>query len=145
MSDEQGMVPAQGAEINEAQLFNHIAGIIESRKYRAAAYANSEVTMMFWEVGQYINSVILDFKRAAYGKKIFATLSRKLVEAYGNSFEEKNLYRMTQFASTFRDAAAIEVWSQALSWSHFRELIRIRSDEARAYYANDAVARHLGV
>jgi len=145
MGDEQGMVPAQGMEINEVQLFNHIAGIIESRKCRAAAYANSEVTVMYWEVGQYINSVILDFKRAAYGKKIFATLSRKLVEAYGNSFEEKNLYRMTQFASTFRDADTVEAWSQSLSWSHFRELIRVKSDEARAFYTNDAAARHLGV
>jgi hypothetical protein len=37
-------------------------------------------------------------KRAAYGKKIFSTLSRKLIEKYGKSFCEENLYRMTQFA-----------------------------------------------
>ena len=145
MDDNHSMIATQDIAINEVDLFAHIAGIIEGRQYRAAAYANSEVTLMYWEVGQYINSVILDFKRASYGKKIFATLSRKLVEAYGNSFEEKNLYRMTQFASTFRDAAAVEALAQALSWSHFRELISIKSDEARAYYASDAAARHLGV
>ena len=132
-------------QIDELVLFERISEIIESRKSRAAAYANSEITLMYWEVGQYINSIILDFKRAEYGKKIFATLSRKLVEAYGNSFEEKNLYRMTQFANTFKDITALEKWACVLSWSHFRELIRIKTDEARIYYADDAAERQLGV
>jgi len=131
--------------IDESTLFKCISEIIENRKFRAATYANSEVTLMYWEVGRYINSVILDFKRAKYGEKIFATLSRKLVESYGNSFEEKNLYRMMQFANTFTDITALHKWSYVLSWSHFRELIRIKSDEARAFYANDAVERQLGV
>jgi hypothetical protein len=51
---------------------------------------------MYWEVGRYIASVVLDGDRAGYGKKIFATLSRKLVKTYGKTFEEKNLYRMAQ-------------------------------------------------
>ena len=48
--------------IDEAALFERIASIIESRKSRAASYANSEITLMFWEVGRHINSAILDFK-----------------------------------------------------------------------------------
>ena len=32
-----------------------------------------------------------------------------------------------------------------LSWSHFRELIRIKTDEARIFYADDATDRPLGV
>jgi hypothetical protein len=34
--------------------------------------------MMYWEVGHYINSIILDGGRAAYGKKILTALSAKL-------------------------------------------------------------------
>jgi len=68
--------------INETILFQQISKIIENRKSNAAAYANREVNLMFWEIGRYINSVILDFKRAPYGKKIFSTLSRKLTEKY---------------------------------------------------------------
>jgi hypothetical protein len=67
--------------IDETVLFECVSAIIESRKSHAASYANREITLMYWEVGRYINSVVLDFKRAEYGKKIFATLSRKLVEA----------------------------------------------------------------
>ena len=41
------------------------------------AYANREVTLMFWEVGRYINAALLGKERAKYGKKIFVMLSRK--------------------------------------------------------------------
>ena len=67
--------------INETTLFGHISKIIEDRKFNAAVYANCKINLMFWEIGRYINSVILDFKRAPYGKKIFSTLSRKLIKA----------------------------------------------------------------
>jgi len=45
--------------IDEAQVFERVIDIIETRKSRAGAYANREVTLMYWEVGQYINSVVL--------------------------------------------------------------------------------------
>jgi hypothetical protein len=55
--------------VDENALFKRVAAIIENRKGRAVAYANSEGTLMFWEVGQYINLVILDFKRAGTAKR----------------------------------------------------------------------------
>ncbi|MDR1604205.1 MAG: hypothetical protein LBS10_05370 [Gracilibacteraceae bacterium] len=35
--------------MDENALFERVAAIIENRKNRAATYANSEVTLMFWE------------------------------------------------------------------------------------------------
>ena len=72
--------------INENILFEHISKIIETRKNRAGLYANREVTLMYWEVGHYIGSVLLGGERAEYGKQIFSTLSKKFVEKYGKSF-----------------------------------------------------------
>jgi len=46
---------------------------------------------------------ILQNKRAEYRKQIVATLSPQLTEKYGNSFNEKNLRRMMQFADVFED------------------------------------------
>ena len=131
--------------INETILFEHISKIIENRKSHAAAYANREVNLMFWEIGRYINTAILDFKRAPYGKKIFSTLSRKLTERYGKSFQEENLYRMTQFASVFTDAATVKNLFTVLSWSHICEIIRVKSEKARIFYAKDVASRHLGI
>ena len=64
--------------INETTLFNQISKIIEKRKNRAGMYANREVTLMYWEIGRYIGSVLLGGERAEYGKKILATLSQQL-------------------------------------------------------------------
>jgi predicted nuclease of restriction endonuclease-like (RecB) superfamily len=135
----------QSGIIDETALFERVATIIENRKSRAAAYVNSEITLMYWEVGKYIGSVLLGGERAKYGKQIFSTLSRNLIQNYGKNFERENLYRMTQFATLFPDMEIVSSFSQWLSWSHFCELIRLKSEEARIYYANDAGARRLGV
>ena len=42
------------AVIDEAALFERVSVSIENRKYRAQAAANSEGTLMFWEVGSLI-------------------------------------------------------------------------------------------
>jgi Protein of unknown function (DUF1016). len=88
--------------------FERVAAIIESRKLNAASYANREITLMYWEVGRFVNSVILDYKRADYGKKILTMLSSKLVSSYGNSFSEANLNsRMVYFSKTDSGARII--------------------------------------
>jgi len=130
--------------IDETQLFECVVEIIESRKSRAAAHINHESTLMFWEVGRYVSSAILDFKRAAYGKKILSELATKLMGRYGRNFAERNIYRMIQFAEQFPDAEILSPLATKLSWSHFIELLPIKTDEARLYYAEDAAGRNYG-
>ncbi|MCL2130475.1 MAG: DUF1016 N-terminal domain-containing protein, partial [Treponema sp.] len=77
--------------VNENNLLKHISKIIESRKNQAGAYANREVTLMYWEIGCYIGSVLLGGERAEYGKQILATLSQHLTRKYGKSFELRSL------------------------------------------------------
>jgi len=136
---------ADKLDVDETSLFARVAEIIETRKTRAGAYANREVTLMYWEIGRYINSVVLGGERAEYSKKIFSTLSRKLVERYGKSFHEENLYRMTQLAKLFSDIEILSPLATQLSWSHFCELIRLKTEDARLYYAQDAAARRISV
>ena len=76
--------------IDETSLLKHISKIIDSRKSRAGAYANSEVTLMYWEIGHYIGSVLLGGERAEYGKQILATLSQHLTRKYGSGFAQTN-------------------------------------------------------
>ena len=64
--------------VDENALFKRISEIIEYRTARAGAYANLEATLMFWEVGEHINSVVLDGGRGSYGKQIVVTLARQL-------------------------------------------------------------------
>ncbi|MCX6115036.1 MAG: PDDEXK nuclease domain-containing protein [Proteobacteria bacterium] len=142
---QKALVPIKSSAPSEAALFKQISTIIEKRRYRAGAYANREVTLMYWEIGGYVNSNILKNKRAEYGKNILTTLSSKLSGRYGSSFSERNLYRMSLFSERFSDLEILTMLSSKLSWSHFTELLRLKTDAARLYYANDASERNLGV
>ena len=126
-------------------IFSNVAQIIENRKFNAISAANSQVVLMFWEIGTYINSVILGKERAEYGKKILSTVSTKLVTNYGIPFVEANLYRMKRFAAVFSDINIIADFFPFLSWSHFCEIMRIKDEQARLYYAKDAAERQLGI
>jgi type IV secretory pathway VirJ component len=128
---------SDSAHIDESALFERVAGIIENRKSRARAYANREIVLMYWEVGRYLNSVVLDYKRGEYGKAILATLSQELQKKYGNSFEYTKITRMIKFAELFYDEEIVATLSQHLSWSHIVELLPLKTQEARLYYAND--------
>jgi len=131
--------------IDESSLFARISKIIEKRKYRAGMYANREVTLMYWEVGHHIRSTVLDGERAEYGKRVVVTLSQQLVKKYGSGFELRNLRRMVQFAELFPDLKIVSTLSTQLSWSHFIEILPLETEQARLYYANDAITRNLGI
>jgi hypothetical protein len=59
MTKKKKAIAPNNAQINENSLFTHISKIIEKRKNRAGMYANREVTLMYWEIGRYIGSVLL--------------------------------------------------------------------------------------
>ena len=128
-------------KIDESQIFERVAHIIEMRKLRAGVYANREVTLMYWEVGYYANSVVLDGSRAAYGKRIVTTLSSQLVAKYGKTFDINNLRRMMRFAERFSDFEIVATLSPQLTWSHFVDILPLKTEEARFYYANEVAQR----
>ena len=133
------------SQIDEESLFMHISEIIQKRKERARSYINQEVTLMYWEIGNYINSVLLEGERADYGKRIVSTLSKQLKEKYGKSFDYLNVRRMMQFSARFQNMEIVSPMAKQLSWSHIIELLPLKNDEAFIFYANDAAARQYGI
>ena len=89
--------------------------------------------MLFWHIGTRINKEILQNKRADYGKQIVSTLSTQLKDRYGRNFELGNLRRMMQFAEQFADLSIVATLSRQLSWSHFRELIPLKTNEVKMF------------
>jgi len=139
-----GLVTGPTIMIDETALFARVSTIIENRKSLAGAYANREVTLMYWEIGQYIGSVLLGGERAAYGKRIVTELAQQLARKYGSAFDDHNLRRMMRFAQKFNDIQIVTELASQLTWSHFIELLPLGSDEARMFYANDVAVRKLG-
>ena len=93
-------------KVNEKDksLFLDIKNIIDSAKKDLAVQVNSTMSALYWEIGNRINQDLLKEKRAEYGKQIVSQLAKQLQTEYGsNSFSDKNLRRMMQFASVFPD------------------------------------------
>lgn len=131
-------------QLPEQTLFNELSHLIEQSKNFVVVQANSVMTMLFWNVGKRINEDILQNKRADYGKRIVPTLSVQLSEKYGKNFELRNLRRMMQFAEKFPDIEIVAPLVRQLSWAHFKELIPLKEEKVRLFYAQEAAERHWG-
>ena len=116
-------------------LLGEIRQLIDAARQRAAAAVNSELTLLYWQIGQRIHIQVLDGQRAEYGQEIVATLSQQLTLEYGRGFTEKNLRRMMQFADVFPDEQIVVTLSRQLGWSHFVELLPLKLPLQREYYA----------
>ena len=126
-------------------LFRDLSLLIDQSKQRAVSAVNNTLTMLFWHIGNKLNTHVLRHKRAEYGKQTVAKLSRQLVDRYGKNFEEKNLRRMMQFAEQFTDIEIVVTLSRQLSWAHFLALIPIKNRKAQLFYAEMSAKERWGV
>jgi predicted nuclease of restriction endonuclease-like (RecB) superfamily len=126
-------------------LLGDIRALIEAARTRPASTVNSELTMLYWRIGQRIRTHVLDGRRGAYGKEVLPTLAAQLVKEYGGSFAEQNLRRMVQFAATFPDEQILVSLIRELSWTHFIALIPLKDPLQRDYYAQMASAERWSV
>lgn len=115
-------------------LLNNIKDLIEQSKLTIVQNINYEMSYLYWKIGNIINKNILKEKRAEYGLEIVVTLSRELTLEYGNSFSDKNLRRMMQFAKIFDDEKKVVSLIRKLSWSHILSVIPIEDPIKRDFY-----------
>jgi len=116
-------------------LFKDLRELIIEARQDVARSVNSALVMLYWRVGQRIRQDILKEKRAGYGEEILSTLSRKLVEEFGNGFSQPNLFRMVRFAEAFSEEQIVVTLSRQLGWSHFVEIIPLKDELQRDFYA----------
>jgi predicted nuclease of restriction endonuclease-like (RecB) superfamily len=121
-------------EIQVSHLFVSIKQLIDESKQQVAVSVNTAMSMLYWKIGKKVNEETLQDKRADYGKQIIVTLSRQLEVEYGNSFAEKNLRRMMQFALVFSDEKIVVSVIRQLSWTHILAVIPIEDSLKREFY-----------
>lgn len=130
---------AGSSAIEDTKDFQHlledVKGMIENSREKAATAINATITILYWNIGDRIHKNILHEKRATYGKKILPTLSAKLVPEFGNGFSPRNLARMVSFAEEFKNREIVLSLANALSWSHFVEIIPLKENLKRDFYA----------
>lgn len=126
-------------------LLGDIRTLIDAARKRAASAVNSELSMLYWRIGQRIHTQVLEGRRADYGEEVVLTLAAQLVKEYGTSFSVKNLRRMVQFAAAYPDERIVVSLIRQLSWTHFIALIPLKDPLQRDYYAQMASAERWSV
>ena len=137
--------PSAASSAAPTALLGDIRALIEAARQRAASAVNSELTMLYWRIGQRIHTQVLEGRRADYGEEVVLTLAAQLVKEYGSSFAVKNLRRMVQFAATFPEEQIVVSLIRQLSWTHFIALIPLKDPLQRDYYAQMAGAERWSV
>lgn len=111
------------SEYNPEKLFSEIKQIVEQNRNQLANTINTILTSTYWHIGKTINSDILKYKRAEYGKQVLLKLSEKLTYEYGKGWSVKQLQHCLRFAETFPNLEIVSTLWRQLSWSHFKILM----------------------
>ncbi len=124
---------------SESKTIDAIVALIESSKHRVAKTINSELTLLYWNIGKQINEDVLQNERANYGKNLIEALSLTLSEKYGTGFNKRNLQSFIKLNAVFQDITILHTVCAKLSWSHLRDLIYIENDLKREFYIQMAI------
>lgn len=128
----------------EQDILSGVSEIIKNARKKAALFLNSETTMMYWNIGDYINLNLKAKNQIVYGDKILATVSQELTANFGKGFTYSSLTRMCKVATVF-DKEIVATLSQQLSWSHLIEMAVIEDDIKREFYLYMNVSERWGV
>ncbi len=126
---------------NTGDILQDMRGIIEVARESAYQAVNVALVQRNWLLGRRIaEEELRGGNRAEYGLEIIKTLSRKLTDEYGKGFTKSNLYNFYLFYKTFPEIfhAASGKSLPLLSWTHYRTLLQVKDDKARACYAKEA-------
>jgi predicted nuclease of restriction endonuclease-like (RecB) superfamily len=126
-------------------LFQEIRQLIDAAKQRAAVAINTEITLLYWQIGHRIQTEILQGQRAEYGKQIIASLSQQLTQAYGKGWSEKHLRHCLRLVETFPDDQIVSTLCRQLSWSHLRMFIYMDDLLKREFYIEFTQLEHWSV
>ena len=114
-------------EIKEKLLKNEIyAKVKDYSKERNKVLTYYEVGKLLSEAGK------------KYGNDVIGSYAEKLVNEVGKKYNRRTLYRMKQFYNLFGEQKVSTMWTQ-LTWSHIRELLPLKDENAIGYYLNSAI------
>ncbi len=130
--------------INDS-LINDVRTLIEDAKGRVARVINSEMTMLYWNIGKRIKDEILQDGRAEYGEQVVKSLAVQLSAEYGKGFTHKSILRMIQCHDIFPDEQIVATVSRQLTWSHILDLLPIKELNQREFYTYMAIHENWSV
>jgi len=118
----------------EKRYLEQIINVIKSARRKLEVSVNSELVVMYWNIGKIIKIQILSDTKPEYGKRVIKGLSRELVSEYGRGYGQRNLFNMVKLYEVFSDELILHTLCAKLTWSHFRKLVYIQEPVRREFY-----------
>lgn len=115
-------------------LWTEIRTLIICSRQNVAIAVNSEITLLYWQIGEKLRREVLKNERAAYGKSVVKNLAKQLTQEFGEGFSEKVLRHCLRFTEVLPDFQIVSTLSRQLSWSHFLEIMYLPDDLQRQFY-----------
>ena len=118
-------------------IYQQIRGVLIQARSRALQVVNTEMVSCYWQIGRLIvEEEQRGETRAGYGKGLIKELSRRLTDEFGRGFHQRNLWFMRNFYLAYPKVNALR---SELSWTHYRLLLRVEKQDARAFYEAETV------
>lgn len=118
-------------------LFTEISEIISDARKSAYRAVNFAMVQAYWKIGEAIvNHKLRGKERADYGEKTLEVLAKRLTNEFGRGFNLTNIKYMRKFYETFQKSHALR---DELSWTHYRLLLKVKTDEARSFYEIESI------
>lgn len=121
-------------------LLGQLRGLIAEARTQALRTVDVIQVRTCWEIGRHI----VEFEqqgqaRAIYGARLLPQLAERLTQEFGQGFDQRNLRNMRGFYQAF------PIWNAVrteLSWTHYRQLLRVHDAKAREWYMCEAAVQN---
>lgn len=96
----------------------------------------------YYNVGKLLVEAQGGEERAKYGDSLIKKYSKKLMSELDKKYSYRNLFNMRRFYLLFRNEKLNAVRSH-LSWTHYRELLKLKDTNEIYYYINLSIEQNL--
>jgi predicted nuclease of restriction endonuclease-like (RecB) superfamily len=135
--EEQEMSTEKEMQVLNIEFYTGVKEILDSAKKEVSKAVNFAMVDAYWNIGKRIVEEEQNGKaKAGYGDYIIKELSRKLTNDFGKGLSVTNLKNMRRFYKTFPIGQTL---SAQLSWSHYMLLTKVKEDDKRSFYFNEAI------
>jgi len=107
---------------------------IKSTRVRTLLKANSEIIILYWEIGK---SILEKQKNEGWGAKVIDRLSNDLKDSFPDmhGFSPRNLKYMRAVATVFPDSQFVQQIVAQIPWSSILTIIdKVKNEKARIFY-----------
>jgi len=132
-------------------LYQRISGHLHIARSNVLQTIDNEMVKTYWLIGRdIVEEEQHGASRAKYGQELIKSLSLRLTSEFGKGYGVSSLADMKKFYLSYPQENQDEIFhalrgkssdpqfTQNLGWTHYRSLMRITREDARAFYEIEA-------